>query len=56
MQEHDPHRAVRDRAQAGDPRTFLIVSAVLIVVSLAACGVPALRAMRVEPLVALKSE
>jgi putative ABC transport system permease protein len=40
----------------GDPRTFLIVSAVLIVVSLAACGVPALRAMRVEPLVALKSE
>jgi len=40
----------------GDPRTFLIVAAVLIVVSLGACGVPAVRAMRVEPLVALKSE
>jgi serine/threonine protein kinase len=39
----------------GDPLTFLIIAGVLAVVSLAACSVLAVRAMRVEPLVALKA-
>ena len=39
-----------------DPLTFVTGSAVLITVALAACTVPARRAMRVEPLVALRAE
>ncbi|HEY1576730.1 MAG TPA: ABC transporter permease [Terracidiphilus sp.] len=39
-----------------DPGTFVAVAGMLIVVALAACGIPALRAMRVNPLVALRSE
>jgi putative ABC transport system permease protein len=39
-----------------DPLTFLLVTMLLIVVALTACWVPALRALRADPLVALRSE
>jgi len=42
--------------QPSDPGTFAAVSAVLLVTGLAACAIPALRAMRVDPLVALRNE
>ena len=41
---------------ASDPLTFLVASAMLIAITLAACYLPARRAARVDPMVALRDE
>jgi len=39
-----------------DPLTFLLVSAILFFISMLAAAVPARRATRVDPLIALRNE
>jgi len=41
---------------AGDPLTYLLIGGLLLVVALVASAVPAIRAARIDPIRALKSE
>jgi ABC-type antimicrobial peptide transport system permease subunit len=49
-------RAVLFDVSGRDPATYVVVSAVLAVVATVACIVPAARAARIDPVVALRAE
>jgi putative ABC transport system permease protein len=39
-----------------DPVTYLAVAVIMVIVTMAACAIPTFRAMRVDPLIALRQE
>jgi ABC-type antimicrobial peptide transport system permease subunit len=49
-------RSMLFEVSAYDPKIFVIVGLGLLIVVLLACSIPALRAAKVDPLVALRSE
>jgi predicted permease len=49
-------QSVLYQVRPSDPLTFIVVPAVLVIVALVAAGLPAFRATRVSPLIALRSE
>ena len=49
-------KSILYRVRTGDPVTLVVVTAILLAVALAACFLPARRATKVDPLVALRYE